>query len=279
MLGLFYFGATIYGNKTTIINVIKDNLTASYKIVRTQKLNIFLIGLFCLLNIALLGVEKSVKFGSGYKAFTLNTHKSLIHSGRYFYGGYSYEFGDKFKNKVQFQVSNSNREINLDLPYISAATAINIYYDWTIKTVSFKNSMHFIGANIGNDFNLNFFPKLDNKNFLIFNQSFFGLSMMSKFNLKNNSRVDFNTHIPIYSIMAFSRVDRFSSENPDEKTVNTYSGFAKKLFNSNAELGYLFPKFGLIWGIYYQYEINKFEKKASSKLYGEAHSLSLRIIY
>lgn len=247
--------------------------------MKIKKVNILLIGFVCLINTSLLAGEKSVKMGTGYKAYTLNSHNSILHSGRYFYGGYSYEFGSKFKNKVQFQISNSNREVDYDLTYVSAATAANIYYDLAIKTLSLKNSTHYVGANIGNDFNLNFFPKLDNDNFLWFNQSFAGLSIMSKFQLKNKARIDFNAHIPIFSNIVFNRMDRFSSEVPGNRPIQSYSGFSKKLFNSNAEVGYVYSKFGIKWGAYYQYEINQFGQKSNSKLSGEAHSVSLRILY
>ena len=155
--------------------------------------NILLTGLLCLVTSVLLAGEKSAKFGSGYKAYEFSSHNSLLHSGRYFYGGYSYAFGDQFRNKVQFQISNSNREIDLDLTYVSAATAANIFYDIGIRTINLKKSTHYFGAYIGNDFNLNFFPKLDNKNFMWFNQSFTGVSTMSQFKLMNNTRIEFSS--------------------------------------------------------------------------------------
>ena len=215
----------------------------------------------------------------GYKTFEFTSHNNLIHSGRYLYGGFSYEFGTKYLNRVQFQVSNSNREVKLDILYVSAATAANIYYDFAIQTISLKNSKHYFGFHIGNDFNLNFFPKIDARNLLWFNQSFAGISMMNKYKLNSNNSIDFSTHVPIISTILYNRLNRLTSEIPGNRSVQSYSGFSNKLFNADAEIGYIFSKFGFGWGIYYQIEINRMNEKTSNRLTGLAQSVSIRIIY
>ena len=215
----------------------------------------------------------------GYKTFELKSHKNLIHSGKYIYGGFSYEFGNQYLNKVQFQISNSNREIELDIDYVSASTAGNIYYDFTIKSLSFKNFNQYFGFNLGNDFNLNFFPKIDNKNLLWLNQTFMGISLINKYKLSTTNRIDLSTHIPILSTITYNRFDRLTSKIPNNRSLQSYSGFPNKLFNANAEIGYIFSKYGFSWGIYYQIELNRFGQTTNSRLYSTAHSTSLRIIY
>ena len=245
-----------------------------------KRKNIILAGLFCLVCTFLFSREKQIKCGIGFKAFEFASHNNFIHSGKYLHGGFSYEFGNQFLHRVQFQVSNSNREIKLDIPYISAATAANIYYDFVIQSISLKNSRHYFGLHIANDFNLNFFPKIDTRNLLWFNQSFTGISIMSKYKLnKNYNRIDFCTHIPIISTILYNRLNRLTSEIPENSPIQSYSGLANKLFNADAEIGYVFSKYGFSWGIYYQIELNIIHETASNRLTGIAQSASLRIIY
>lgn len=236
-------------------------------------------GLFCLVAFSLLAGEKSVKFGSGYKAYEYLNKESLLHSGRYFYGGYSYEFGDFLKNKVQFQVSNSNRSIKLEIPYVTASTAASIHYDFAVRTLKFNNSNHYLGIFIANNFDLNFFPKLDRDNFLWVNQSFTGIKMMNQFQINENSRIDFSAHIPLYSNIFYNRVDRFSGEIPSNRPNLSVWGTSNKLFNGDAEIGYVNSKQIINWGVFYQYEINRFSLNSSNSFLGQAHSLSLRILY
>lgn len=244
-----------------------------------KRKNIILTGFLCLVYTFLFSGEKYVKYGMGYKTYEFTSHNNLIHSGRYLYGGFSYEFGNQYLNRVQFQVSNSNREVKLDILYVSAATAANIYYDFAIQTISLKKYTHYFGLHVGNDFNLNFFPKIDARNLLWFNQSFTGISMMSKYKLNNSNRIDFSTHIPILSTILHNRLNRLTSEIPGNRLIQSYSGLANKLFNADAEIGYIFSKFGFGWGIYYQIEINRMSETASNRLTGIAQSASLRIIY
>ena len=215
----------------------------------------------------------------GNKNYELTSHKNSLHSGKYFYGGFSYEFGDKFLKILQFQVSNSNRQMELDISYISAATAGNIYYDFAIKTVSFKKTSNYLGFHLGNDFNLNFFPKIDDKNLLWFNQTFTGISLINKYKFSSTKRIDFNTHIPILSSIIYNRFDRLNGKVPNKESVKSYSGFMDKLFNANTEIGYVFSKYGLHWGVYYQFEINRMNETVSNRLTSRASSISLRLIY
>jgi len=243
------------------------------------KRNILLTGVFCLVLHPLIAGEKSVKFGIGYKAYELNKNEKIIHSGRYFHGGYSYQFGNKFRNKVQFQISNSNREITLEFPYVSAATAANIYYDLNYRIITSKHSEHYIGAYLGDDFNLNFFPQVDHKNFVWENQTMIGISSMNNINFNKSNRIDFNFHIPIYSNIVFNKMDRFDGKVPKDLPAKHFMGFRKQLLNSNWELGYVFNKYGILFGIYYQGEYNYTSNTLNEGSSSSAHSASLRIIY
>jgi hypothetical protein len=241
--------------------------------------NIILTGIFCFVFTFLFSGEKHIKYGMGKKNYELNSHKSTLHSGKYIYGGFYYEFGNNFLKIVQFKVSNSNREIELDIAYVSAATAGNIYYDFAFKSLSFKKMTNYLGFHIGNDINLNFFPKIDNKNLLWFNQTFTGISFISKYKFNSTSRINFNTHIPILSSITYNRFDRLNGKVPNNRSVRTYSGFVDKLFNADTEIGYIFSKYGLNWGVYYQFEINRMSETVSSRLTSRANSVSLRVIY
>jgi len=241
--------------------------------------NIILTGLFSLVFSLLFSGEKQIKYGVGNKNFKLASHESLLHSGIYNYGGFSYEFGDKFLKIVQFKVSNSNREIELDLVYVSAATTGNIYCDFAIKSISNKNMTNYVGLHVGNDFNLNFFPKIDDKNLLWFNQTFTGISFMNKYNFNSAKRIDFNMHIPILSYIIFNRFDRLTGQVPKNRLVNSYSGLIDKLFNADTEIGYIFSKYGLNMGLYYQFEVNRMSETISNRITSKANSISIRVIY
>ena len=102
---------------------------------------------------------------------------------------------------------------------------------------------------------------------------------MSKWKLKKNNRIDFSSHIPIFSTLLYNRLNRLTSEIPGNRSIQSYSGFSNKLLNADAEIGYIFSKFGFGWGIYYQVEINRMNETSSSRLTGIAQSVSLRIIY
>jgi hypothetical protein len=215
----------------------------------------------------------------GNKNFELFSHESLLHSAKYFYGGFSYEVGDKFLKIVQFKVSNSNREIELDIVYVSAATTVNTYCDFAIKSISYKKMTNYLGLHLGNDFNLNFFPKIDDKNLLWFNQTFTGISFINKYNFSSTNRIDFNMHIPILSSITYNRFDRLTGEVPKNRSVRSYSGFMDKLFNADTEIGYVFSKYGLNWGVYYQFELNRMSESVSNRLTSKANSVSIRVIY
>lgn len=148
------------------------------------KKNIAFTGILFLSISALFAGEKSIRLGSGYKVYNLPSHDFYFHSGRYFYGGYSHEFGKQPKQKFQFQIANSNRELELAIPYISAATNIDISYEINFKAFSTKKSKHYFGVYTENSFQLNFFPKIDNKNFMWQNQSSIGISSSSSYKLK-----------------------------------------------------------------------------------------------
>lgn len=151
--------------------------------------NIVLVGILFLSISALFAGEKSIRLGSGYKVYNLPSHDFYFHSGRYFYGGYSHEFGKQAKQKFQFQIANSNREIELTLPYISAATSIDVSYEINFKAFNTKKSKHYFGVFTENSFQLNFFPKIDNKNFMWQNQSSVGFSSSNSYKLKKKELI------------------------------------------------------------------------------------------
>lgn len=241
--------------------------------------HIFLTIFFCLVTLLTFAGEKTIKLGTGYKQIQNGSHKANLHSGRYFNGGYSYLFGDAIKQKVQFQISNSNREIELDIPYISAATGVNLFYDLnfrTIKTNKFENN---VGGSVGNDFSLNFFPKVDRNNFLWESQAIGSLSSLNSYFLNEKSRIDFNFRIPIYSTIFLNRIDRLTNEVPGNLPASNYMGSVNKLFNCNFEVGYVISKYGVKFGCFYQGDYNRVGQNKSRRITSSAHSVSLRILY
>ena len=241
--------------------------------------NIILTGLFCLVTLLTFAGEKSIKFGTGYKQIHFGSHEQLLHSGRYFHGGYSYQFGDLIKQQVHFQISNSNREVEFDLPYVSASTGANLFYSLNFRT--FQNNVfhNHTGFILGNDFTLNFFPRIDNQNFMWENQIIGGISSLNCYKLSNNRRIDFNFRIPIYSTMFLNRINRLTSEVPGDMPVIYYSGSLKYLMNTNFEVGYIIPKFGAKLGVYYQGDINSVGQNPQAKVTSYTHSISLRVLY
>ena len=83
------------------------------------KKNIAFTGILFLSISALFAGEKSIKLGSGYKVYNLTSHDFHIHSGRYFYGGYSHEFGKQAKQKFQFQTLNVTKTLDYQ-PMVNA---------------------------------------------------------------------------------------------------------------------------------------------------------------
>ncbi len=241
--------------------------------------HIFLAGYFCLVTILSFAGEKVIMIGSGYKQIKYGSHNTTLHSGRYFNGGFSFLTEGKTKQKVQFQVSNSNRELNLDLPYVSASTGINLFYDLSFRTIKTKSFENHSGIFIGNEFLLNFFPRFDNKNFLWENYSMTGISSLNSLNLKRNARVDLNFRIPFYTNVIFNRMDRFSGDVPGDAPAIQYGGSLKKVLNVKYELGYVKSKFGLKLGLYYQGEFIKAGRTPYTKVNTLTQSLSLRILY
>lgn len=241
--------------------------------------NIISVVLLLILPTGLIAGEKFVKAGAGYKAFTEPTHKVYHHSGRYFYSGYGVTFGEKLLQTLQFQLSNSNRQVEYDLPYVSASTAVDVSHEFNFNIANFKNSKHYIGPYVGNSFSLNFFPKVDNQNFVWQNFASVGISTRNRFKLNGLYQVDFNAQVPLYSVMALNRFDRFSGENPTNTPMITDKAFVNRIFKPFTELGLITEKWGLSFGAYYQTELNYYSRLQGSDVFTFAHSLSLRLIY
>lgn len=220
-----------------------------------------------------------MKIGMGYQGFTNNISQKLIHSGKYFYGGYYYQFGEKFRNKIQFQVANSNREMKFDFPYVSAATSLAIYYDLNYRIKTTKKSAHYLGCYFGDFFTLNFFPRIDHENFLWENQFLLGLSSMNNIRINHSKRIDINFRLPVFTSIHFNKMDRFDGDVPYDLPSNWVNGSFMKLLNAQYEIGYVFGTQGFTFGIYYQEEHNMTENTLYGGFQATAHSISFRIIY
>lgn len=223
--------------------------------------------------------EKSIKLGAGYNAFKLVSHDSYLHSGRYFYGGFNNSFGKNEQHFMQFQIANSNRELEIDLPYVSASTDFALNYAYLITVAKNKNSMHQVGPNVSTNAFLNFFPHIDAQNFTWQSQNSIGLRGSHSFKLKANKTFELNYEIPLYSTFTFNKMDRFSGDVPSDRPNITYTGFANTIFNSNVEAGITFNYLGMKWGTFYQLKYNRFGETASDRVINTAQSINLRVFY
>lgn len=232
-----------------------------------------------------LGGEQTIKVGAGYKDYKAGGHNLVFHAGRYFYGGYGYSFGKNLSHKFQFQVANSNREVEYELPYVTANTNIDITQEFNFNIYNKGKFQFKAGGFIGNSLSLNFFPIIDTENFIWENLMMTGISSQSNYTLDSKNKILFNFQIPIYSYFLSHRFDRFDGEAP-ETTLDTWeimdkqNGFANKLFKPTFELGYEHNVFSKSkFGIFYQGEYNWYSRGSGFRTRANAHSLSLRISY
>lgn len=252
------------------------------------KQHITLAGFFILLTgiySPVLSQQKTVKFGVGYKKSVAAIHKNLMHSGRYFYVGYGINYGKKMNNHFQFQVANSNKEVHYDLPYVSASTSIDVSQEFNFPIYNGKKSSFHFGPFIANSITLNFFPIIDNKNFIWENQTMTGISSRNSFKINGTSSVDLNFQLPLFSTFLSHRFNRLDRQAPESELSNwevmdKQIGFVNRLFKPKFELGYtnkLFQSFN--YSIVFQTELDLAKRQSGFRSKTQAHSLSLRIRY
>ncbi len=216
-------------------------------------------------------VEKSMVFGFGSKLY--ENDNIIIHKARYIQGGYYYQFGDKYLNKFQFNVSNSSKEIELKIPYVTASTAFNVTYDFNFNIINNKSIKFYLGGYLSDNLILNFFPEVDKNDFDVINQSLMGISINNNFMLDNDISICLNLYLPVYHLTISNKVDRFIFEN-DGVENNVSEGFYKKI-NFNSEIGLKSNKYNL--GIFYLLNYNKIINTKIGDLNEITNSLNIRI--
>lgn len=231
------------------------------------------------------GGEQTIKTGIGYKEYISAGHNNLMHSGRYFYGGYGYTFGKVMLNRFQFQVSNSNKEVQYELPYVSANSNIDITQEFNFPVYKTERLRITAGGFVGNSFSLNFFPLIDNKNFIWENHTFVGISSQNTYAWKEYGDIKFNFLLPIFSTLLSHRFDRLEGDAPETtlslwEVMNKNIGLPNELFKPTIELGFERKVFGNTrLGAYYQGEFNWYERSNGYRAITNAHSFSFRISY
>ena len=229
--------------------------------------------------------EQTIKFGGGYKYINAASHNNKLHSGRYFELGYGYTFGNKTKNHFQFQVSNSNKEVLYEIPYVSANTNLDIYQEFNFPFYKNGKFINYSGFYFGNSFDLNFFPIVDRKNFIWENHLISGLSFRNLYQLSIKSSISLNIQIPIYSFAFSNSLNRFDGARPQTnlnlwESMDHKIGFADQLFKPNFEIGYLNNIIRKVKvGVFYQTRCNWYERQNGIRTNSIAHVISLRIIY
>lgn len=230
------------------------------------------------------GVQ-TIKFGSGYKYVNATFHNNKLHSGRYFALGYGYTFGNKIQNHFQFQISNSNKEVFYEIPYVSANTNLDISQEFNFPCYKKGNFINYSGLYFGNSFDLNFFPIVDRKNFIWENHLISGLSSRNIYQLSIKSSININIQIPIYSFAFSNSLNRFDGERPQTnvslwKSMDKQIGFVDQLFKPNFEIGYVTYLIKKIKsGVFYQTRCNWYERENGIRTKSIAHVISLRITY
>ena len=232
---------------------------------------LILIGLL-LTHLDLYCVEKSMVLGLGNKFYT-NYNNIVIHKARYIQGGYCYQFGNKYLNKFQFNVSNSSKEIELKIPYVTASTCFNIMYDFNLNIIDNKSMKIYLGGYLSDNFILNFFPEVDKNDFDIINQNLIGFSLDNNFMISDDINICFNLYLPVYHLTISNKVDRFIFENDGDKS-NISEGFYK-IINFNSEIGIKLNKYNL--GIFYLLNYNKIIDTKIGNLNEHTNSLNIRI--
>lgn len=253
-----------------------------------RKKHIILAGFLILLigsYSPVLAQHKTIKAGVGYKQSTASLHDISIHSGRYFFVGYGIDYGSKMKNHFQFQLSNSNREVQFDLPYVSASSSFDISQEFNFPIHIGKKTSYFIGPFVANAIAVNFFPTIDNDNFIWENQTMTGISSRNNFNINEFSSLDFNAQLPIFSTFLSHRFNRFTGESPKTnlsiwEIMDKQLGSINRLFKPKFELGYSYKILpNMSFSLVLQSELDFAKRDSGFRTKTEAHSLSLRFNY
>ena len=189
------------------------------------------------------------------------------------------------KNHFQFQISNSNKEVVYELPYVSANSNIDISQEFNFPCLKKGKFSNYSGVYFNNSFDLNFFPIIDKDNFIWENHLITGLSFRNQYQLTKNSNINLNIQIPIYSIALSHRLDRFDGELSQTNrslwnSMDKQAGFVNQLFKPNFEIGYVKIIIKTIKaGVFYQARLNWYERQNGYRTVSNAQVLSLRITY
>ena len=225
-------------------------------------------------HLDLYSVEKSLSLGFGEKLYK-DESKINLHKSKHIQGGYMYKFGDKYLNKFQLNISNSSKEIKLEIPYVTASTLANLSYDMNFKLVNNKSTNIYLGTYLSNNLILNFFPKIDKGNINLINQSLVGVSSNNNFILDKNITLCLNIRIPVYYLSVSNKLDRFRFEN-DGMKYNVNKGNYKCL-NGNGEIGLILNKYNL--GLFYSFNYNKIIDSRVGTLNEYTNFLNIRFLY
>lgn len=229
--------------------------------------------------------EQTIKAGVGYKYLNSAFHNNKLHSGRYFSLGYGYSYGTKMQNYFQFQISNSNKEVNYELPFVTANTNLDISQEFNFPCYKKGKFTNHSGFYFNNSFDLNFFPVIDRENFIWENHLITGLSFRNLYQLKSKSSINLNIQIPVFSSALSHRLDRFDGELPQTnrslwESMDKQLGFVDQLFKPNFEIGYVKNIVSTIKaGVFYQARFNWYERQNGYRTNSKAHIISLRITY
>jgi hypothetical protein len=255
--------------KTSIKNIVKQCLCA------------LLLGSFSFV----LAGEQTIKVGAGYKYFNAAFHNNKLHSGRYFSLGYGYSYGRKMNNHFQFQIANSNKEVNYELPYVSANTNLDISQEFNFPGYNKGKFTNYTGFYFNNSFDLNFFPIVDRKNIIWENHLVTGLSFRNQYKLNEKTSINLNIQLPVFSSALSYRLDRFDGALPHTnrslwESMDKQLGFVDQLFKPNFEIGYVKNIVSTVKaGIFYQGRFNWYERQNGYRTKSNAHIISLRITY
>jgi hypothetical protein len=225
-------------------------------------------------HLDLYSVEKSISLGFGNKLY--KTSNGVIpHKAKYIQGGCSYQFGDKFLNKFQTNVSNSSKEIKLEIPYVTASTILNISYDINFKLIDNKLMNIYLGPYLSNNLILNYFPITDEDKFDVINQGLLGISSNNIFTLYDNISLCLNFKIPFYYTSLSNKLDRFRFES-DGMSNNINRGSYSNLIG-NGEIGVILNKYNL--GLIYSFNYNKIIDSRIGTLNEYTNFLNIRFFY
>lgn len=244
-----------------------------------------LLALLIVSSSPLFGGIQTIKVGAGYKSFQSKAHNNIIHSGKNISLGYGYTYGKKMLNHFQFQVSNSSREVQYDLPFVSANSNLDISQEFNFPIIIKSKFKSHSGFYIANSFSLNFFPRINRDDFIWENQIISGLSSRNSYQINSKSSINLNIQLPIYSLFIAHQLDRLTGDLPPTnqsiwEAADKQSGSVNKLFMPNVEMGFQYKVLqSLKAGFFYQANLNHYERRNGYRVSSNSHLISLRITY